>query len=359
MNNKHWQIDAANLDDALMKSLLCLKDQGSVIKNERTNSETMELLDYSVVINNPTDRNLSLDKRGNNIIAQIAETLWVLSGYDSLDYLSPFLPRAVNYSDDGKTWRAAYGKIMRHSARNLGRSTVSLGFDQLANVINILKEDPSSRQAFITINLPMDNATFLQTKDTPCTLDIIFNIRDRKLNAKVIMRSNDAIFGFSGINVYEWTVIQELMAAILGVGIGYYSHNVMSYHIYETHYDKMNRIIEANVERDHEAESKSKVILNLGEGISRIEDVDYIVANYIRMIDTYRQLTKQKKPLDELKSDVESFLADNSKSNFAIFTCIPILKLINDLGFAKKVLMPIEATDLYKQVFNSNFFIKQ
>jgi len=42
-------------------------------------------------------------------------------------------------------------------------------------------------------------------------------IRDGKLHMNVIVRDNDAVWGFSEINSFEWSVLQEMMAYWTGL----------------------------------------------------------------------------------------------------------------------------------------------
>src|ERR1700746_3163624 len=55
-----------------------------------------------------------LPGRGNNPFATMAETLWVYAGRNDVGTLSKWLPRARDYSDDGKIWDSGYGPRLRH-----------------------------------------------------------------------------------------------------------------------------------------------------------------------------------------------------------------------------------------------------
>src|SRR2546423_1477921 len=72
--------------------------------------ETKELRNRITAIARPLERCLFLPGRGNNVFAQIAETFWVISGRNDLPWLTRYLPKAPDFSDDeGMTWRGAYG----------------------------------------------------------------------------------------------------------------------------------------------------------------------------------------------------------------------------------------------------------
>lgn len=74
------------------------------------NGGCTSIFDTTFEVKNPRSRHLHLQGRKSNIFALIAETFWVMAGDDRVDpYLSFFLPRAPQYSDDGETWSGAYG----------------------------------------------------------------------------------------------------------------------------------------------------------------------------------------------------------------------------------------------------------
>ena len=96
---------------------------------ESRNGSTIELATQTITIEQPTQRFLHTPRRNNNPFAAIAETMWVLAGRNDLAFLTPYLKRAPDYSDDGgKTWRAGYGPRLR----NWG------GVDQLAEARSLL-----------------------------------------------------------------------------------------------------------------------------------------------------------------------------------------------------------------------------
>jgi len=226
-----------DINDAFINSLKTLSTDG--IEYSPKKIKTKEILLYRICIKNPIRRILTIPHRYSNIFATIAEMLWVFSGRDDLNFLSYFLPNAKNYSDNGKVWRGAYGpRLMDYN---------NTKFDQISNIIKTLKKDPFSRQAIILIPLAnQDYDVNLNTKDRPCTIFVQFFIRNNELCCSANLRSNDVIFGFSSINIPEWTFIQEIIAGILKVKIGKYYHTANSFHIYENHFARMHKILMSN-----------------------------------------------------------------------------------------------------------------
>ncbi len=191
-----------------------------------------EIRAYSIKIERSTERILMVPGRNNNVFAQIAETIWVLSGRDDLNFLNLYLPRAIDFSDDGKTWRAAYGPRLRHWGSRV---------DQLKSVASRLAEDLYSKRAVISLFDPA--LDFCETKDVPCNNWLQFLCRDDRLHLNVCVRANDAIWGFSGINVFEWSVLHEIMSASVGKMAGEINWFTGSMHIYDRHYGLARSIV--------------------------------------------------------------------------------------------------------------------
>jgi thymidylate synthase len=198
-------------------------------------NETKELLARTVRIERPTERCITVPERRNDIAAAVAESMWVIAGRNDLAFLSQYLPRAADFSDDGGlTWRAGYGPRLRNWE----------GVDQIAEVLSLLRRDPESRRAVIGLYDPARD--FVQkTNDIPCNNWLHFLIRDGRLEMNIVVRSNDVLWGFSGINTFEWSVLHEMMAFWLGVEVGDENFFISSLHLYERHYARADKILDA------------------------------------------------------------------------------------------------------------------
>lgn len=219
-----------NLTDALTAVLRDVVVDGVELHARGQNQR--ELRAYQVKIERPSERVVVLPGRRNNIFAQIAETIWVLAGRDDLEFLGRYLPRAAEFSDDGSTWRAAYGPRLRKWDSET---------DQLVGVVHRLTEDPNTKRAVMSIFDPAQD--YVDTKDVPCNNWLHFMRRDEWLHLNVAVRANDAIWGFSGINVFEWSVLQEIMAVSVGATPGDLNWFVGSMHVYDRHYDVAEKIL--------------------------------------------------------------------------------------------------------------------
>lgn len=208
-------------------------------KGEIVNSRSGETKELSNVVLNLTYpgilREPLLRERFNNPIATVVETMWVLSGSDNIEFLKVFLPRAIEYSDDSKTWKNAYGKRLRDWH----------GKDQLVEAYKELSSNENTRRCVIGINDPL-YCLNEKTKDVACNLVLNFWVRNGELNLTVMSRSMDALWG-SLVNFYEWATLQSLFAVWLELDHGSYTHFITSLHLYSDFYEKANSVSEANV----------------------------------------------------------------------------------------------------------------
>jgi thymidylate synthase len=103
---------------------------------------------------------------------------------------------------------------------------------QLDFIVNELTTRPTSRRAVISIYDGKEHSN--HSKDTPCTLNIVFNITHGKLNMSVLMRSNDLWYGFCN-DQYCFSKLQELVSLRLNLKVGWYYHFANNLHLYNQH----------------------------------------------------------------------------------------------------------------------------
>ena len=211
----------------------------------RKGERVLERLHQQITLTEPWDRYPRLGIRKASLPAQIAETMWILSGRNDVEWLSYYLPRAVEFSDDGQTWRGGYGPRLRKFGTVTG---LGKGIDQLDAVVRELRAFPTSRRAVLSIWDPMIDGRGVDeepVKDVPCNDFISFQSRLGELHAHVFVRSNDLVWGWSGINAFEWSVLQEVIAGILGIEVGTLTFSISSLHSYDRHWGRLRRISEA------------------------------------------------------------------------------------------------------------------
>ena len=100
---------------------------------------------------------------------------------------------------------------------------------QLDMVIEMLKQNPETRQATISIYDGKEIPSYVF--DTPCTYAVQFTILNNKLNMSVVMRSNDLWYGFCN-DQYQFSSLQMLVANETGYDVGTYYHFAHNLHLY-------------------------------------------------------------------------------------------------------------------------------
>jgi len=195
-----------------------------------------------VTYSNPKDRVLLNRSRDCNPFFHLYEALWMLAGRDDVEPLKYYNSNMVNYSDDGKTFNAAYGKRWRDW----------YGIDQLTELVEHIREFPITRRAVLAIWDPVRDLLRVddrnknteyrgrinpgQSKDTACNVIVKFNVSNGKLHMNVHNRSNDMIWGMMGANVVHFSMLHEYMACSTGYDLGTYTQITDDLHIYENNW---------------------------------------------------------------------------------------------------------------------------
>jgi len=216
-----YVINAKNVNDALSQGIKLMMTMGEGLGSRA--GDTLEVpFPVSTVYHHPQQRVLISKVRDANPFFHLMEALWILAGREDVKFLAEFNARMRDYSDDGLVFNAPYGHRLREG--------ISILQDQLEKVIMVLKKDPYTRQAICQI---WDDADLGRaTKDKACNMSIVFRVRDGKLCMTVYNRSNDVIWGAYGANAVQFSMIQEYVAAHLGMPMGTYTQVSNSYHIY-------------------------------------------------------------------------------------------------------------------------------
>lgn len=209
-----------------VKTLKKILDEGTPLSPRGKN--TLDLPQHTVVME--MRRPVLINKaRALSYKFMAAEAFWILSGDDTVTGITPWNARIAEFSDDGKTFFGAYGPKIA---------------GQLDYVVRKLNEDPSSRQAGLTIwreNPP-------QTKDMPCTVAIFARIIGSELNLHVFMRSSDAWLGLP-YDTFNFSMLACLICCRLNadradpIEPGRLFLTAASSHLYEEHFEKARAIV--------------------------------------------------------------------------------------------------------------------
>lgn len=218
-------INAQNVNDALQQGIEIMSGRGIPIPSRA--GMTLEIPSpVTTVYSKPWERVLINSIRDANPFFHLMEAIWIIAGRDDVKFLTEFNKRMGDYSDNGLIFNAAYGYRLRSEFSDVN----TWPMDQLQSVIRILKSDPLSRQAVCQIWSVKDLEK--DTKDKACNMQIVFRVRYGKLCMAVYNRSNDMIWGAYGANVVQFSMIQEYVAAHVGIPMGDYHQVSNSFHVY-------------------------------------------------------------------------------------------------------------------------------
>jgi len=191
--------------------------------------DTQALFNVGFYIDKPMDNHIIDQDRNWKLDYAEAEWQWYLTGMPNIKMLGEI-----------------YGKvpeIWKRMANEEGYVNSNYGYqwqrnNQLDNVIAMLKANPKTRQATVSIydGKEIDNGTYQH--DTPCTYAIQFTIIGQKLNMCVTMRSNDLWYGFCN-DQYCFSKLQIKVADEVGLLVGNYYHFAHNLHLYDNIIEKL------------------------------------------------------------------------------------------------------------------------
>jgi len=216
-------IYAKSVNEAL-SSFLWKLQTSHTLEDTRNGPAMMLNAPLAMVYTNPSRRVLMSPMRDANPFFHLMEAMWMLAGRNDVGFLKLFVKRFTQYSDDGSTIPGAYGHRWR----------VRFGVDQLKVAANLLRTDPTSRRAVLTMWHPDDLKIAGESRDVPCNTQCYFSVSDGRLDMLVTSRSGDALWGLFGANVVHFSFLLEYMAACVGVAVGTYTHVCNNAHLYAT-----------------------------------------------------------------------------------------------------------------------------
>jgi thymidylate synthase len=220
------QLTENSLDDLLGELFPKLLESTNVILP--TKGEAAELRAVTLQLMNPLAR-LSRTQTRGKLFSGLGELCWYLSGSANVDAIAYYISRYRDFAV-GNEVPSAYGPRLRHFD----------GFDQLLNVVTSIKGNAWTRKAVIQIFDHSDLASALA--EVPCTCTLQFLLRDGSVELIVYMRSNDAYLGLPH-DIFAFTMIQELVARLVGADVGVYTHMVGSMHLYAKDKDQAHAFL--------------------------------------------------------------------------------------------------------------------
>jgi thymidylate synthase len=213
----------------------------------------------------------------------IHELLWFISGDTNIKYL---------VDNDVRIWNdwpyAAYQKSEEYQGETIEEFAAKIkesdefaakwgklgpvygkqwrdfaGVDQLEDLINQIKNNPTSRRLIISAWNPA------QIKDMalpPCHCFMQFYVNDGKLSCQLYQRSADIFLGVP-FNIASYSLFTMMIAQVTGLGLGDFVHTIGDAHIYLNHLEQIDKQLK------REPRSLPKMIIN--PNVKSIYDFKY------------------------------------------------------------------------------------
>lgn len=163
------------------------------------------------------------------------ELLWFLRGDTNIRFLKE---NGVSiwdeWADPQGDLGPVYGKQWRRWACPDGRSV-----DQIAQAIELIKQDPDSRRIIVSAWNPGDLG---QMKLPPCHMTFQFYVQSGELSCQLYQRSADAFLGVP-FNIASYALLTHMIAHVTGLKPGEFIHAIGDAHIYLNHLDQTHLLL--------------------------------------------------------------------------------------------------------------------
>ena len=256
-------------------------------KGDRTGTGTKSVFGYQMRFNLEEGFPLLTTKKVH-LRSIIHELLWLINGDTNIKYLHD---NKVSIWDEWADKNGDLGPIYGAQWRNWNNE----GIDQIADLINSIKNNPNSRRHIVTAWNPSvlpdekskdfaKNVADGKAALPPCHAFFQFYVADNKLSCQLYQRSADVFLGVP-FNIASYSLLTMMIAQVCGLGLGDFVHTFGDVHIYNNHIEQ--------VKLQLSREPRQLPTMKLNENVTSIFDFryeDFKLENY--------------NPYDAIKADV-------------------------------------------------------
>ena len=210
------------------------------LKEDRTGTGTKSVFGYQMRFNLYDGFPMVTTKK-LHLKSIIYELLWFLKGDTNIKYLQE---NGVKIWDAWADSNGDLGPVYGFQWRNWNND----GIDQISNLINDLKNNPSSRRHLISAWNPSvlpDTSKSFETNVAngkaalpPCHAFFQFHVIKGKLSCQLYQRSADIFLGVP-FNIASYSLLTIMIAQVCDLKVGDFIHTFGDAHIYSNHFDQM------------------------------------------------------------------------------------------------------------------------
>lgn len=234
---------------------------------DRTGTGTRGVFGYQMHFNLQSGFPLLTTKK-TNFHAIAVELLWFLKGSSNISWLHENNVHIWDeWADDQGNLGPVYGMQWRHwpQAEHEGYGD---GIDQIAQVIDAIKNNPYSRRHIVTAWNP-DEIELMALP--PCHTMFQFNVRGDQwgtptwLDCQLYQRSGDVFLGVP-FNIASYALLTHMVAQVTGLHPGHFIHTLGDAHLYKNHLDQAQLLLERDPRK------YSLPTLTLNQDVKNIDD---------------------------------------------------------------------------------------
>ncbi|MFB5675716.1 thymidylate synthase [Paenibacillus terreus] len=199
-------------------------------KNDRTGTGTRSVFGRQLRFDLSEGFPLVTTKR-IHLKSVIHELLWFLRGDTNIAYLKEHgVTIWDEWADENGDLGPVYGSQWRTWETPDGRT-----IDQIANVIDSIKNNPDSRRHMVSA---WNVAEIERMKLPPCHFVFQFYVADGKLSCMLTMRSVDTFLGLP-FNIASYALLTHMVAQQCGLEVGEFIWSGGDVHIYSNHFEQV------------------------------------------------------------------------------------------------------------------------
>lgn len=210
-------------------------------KGDRTGTGTISVFGHQMRFNLNEGFPLLTTKKVH-LRSIIHELLWLISGDTNIKYLHD---NKVSIWDEWADDNGDLGPVYGAQWRNWNNE----GIDQIADVIDSIKNNPNSRRHIVTAWNPSvlpderskdfaANVAAGKAALPPCHAFFQFYVADNKLSCQLYQRSADVFLGVP-FNIASYSLLTMMIAQVCGLELGDFIHTFGDVHIYNNHIEQV------------------------------------------------------------------------------------------------------------------------